>query len=430
MKTFKKYLFVSCIIFFAAARWAASEEKMTIPVRYAGSDTPIVTLDVIRAVDGRLPGLSDEDMKEILDEALRMISAKFGDRIKIEFKDNGSRALEELFKDKKYRETDIYKQFNLSKYDLKQGRGMPLFNNEKFRAAVIKFLRQWDLDSLGGYFPDKKIENYEDVYVNLMETYHEKIDWLKTLKTEKGEELVISPAEPFQSYIEWASFMYDQDKYDIVFTNSLIIYDSAAAPYPHAVCKHAKAGGGAFTSPKREALDGGSMMVSIFEEYGNIDGIRGTDKNIPRKFKNRILGGFVLAHEFGHAFYRLPDFYDHGDTCLMNSSLSNLDFSEGYKILAGDMSKCLKCQPWIAAKEYIIRGIIAYDNGEYKKAGELLLKGVNRTLKLIDGDLDMFVDIKLYLTYILKKAAIAYEKTGDSSGIKDIEKLLNKLDKK
>ncbi|MFH1958205.1 MAG: hypothetical protein ABIJ15_07015 [bacterium] len=430
MKTFKKSLLASCIIFLAAAHGAVSEEKMTIPVRYAGSNTPIVTLDVIRAFDGRLPGLSDEDMKGILDEALRMISAKFGDRIKIEFKDNGTVSLEELFQDKKYRATDIYRQFNSSKYDLKQGREMPLFKNEKFRETVIKFLKQWALDSLRGYFPDKKIENYDDVYVNIMEIYHEKIDWLKTLKTEKGENLVIAPAEPFQSYVEWASFMYDQDKYDIVFTNSLIIYDSAAAPYPHAVCKHAKAGGGAFTSPKREALDGGSMMVSIFEEYGNIDGIRDADKDIPREFKNRILGGFVLAHEFGHAFYRLPDFYDHGDTCLMNSSLSNLDFAEGYKILAGDMSKCLKCQPWIAAKEYIIRGRIAYDNGEYKKAGVLLLKGVKGTLKLIDGDLDMFVDIKLYLKYILKITALAYDEAGDSSGVEDIEKLLDKLDKK
>ncbi|MFC1534786.1 hypothetical protein ACFL7M_15640 [Thermodesulfobacteriota bacterium] len=215
--------------------------------------------------------------------------------------------MEDLFKDKSYRKINLYKKLSAWQYDLDQEEKLPLLDREIFRKSIIRFLKQWDINSLKDFFPDKAIGSYEDVFYNLMNVYHSKIKWLKTLKITDNEKLVKEPFPAYQSFVEWLCYMWNQNQYDLIFTNGLIIGDILSAPYPHAICKHAKVGGEAFFSPKRTTLDGRSLMVNIFEEYGNIQGICNLKGKISKELKNKILGGFLLAHEFGHAFYMIPE---------------------------------------------------------------------------------------------------------------------------
>ena len=383
-----------------------------------------VTLDVIRAFDDRLPVLSDEDMKAILEEAKRIISIKLGDRIKIIFRDNGTISLEDLFKDRSYRKIDFYKRLTAWQYDLNLTEILPSLHTKKFKKYIIRFLKQWDINSLKNFFPDKNINNYDDVFYNLMSVYHSRIKWLKSLKIDDNEKLVLEPLPPHQSFIEWLGYMWNQNRYDIIFTNGLIIFDLLSEPYPHAICKHAKVGGCSFFSPKRVPLDGRSLMVNIFGEYGNIEGICDTRENISRELKNKILGGFYFAHEFGHAFYMLPDVYDHGDTCLMNTSFHTMDNVKGYNLLISDLSPCAKCQPWIVAKEYSVKARLAYEKGDYEKAGELYLKGANETPKLVDAN------YKFYIKGIYEKALNAFQKANNKYGEKKCRRMIKKLGEK
>jgi hypothetical protein len=380
-----------------------------------------VTLDVIRAFDMRLPVLSDDDLEMVLKEAKRIISIKLGNGIKINFRDNGIIPLEDLFKDKSYRKVHFYKKLSAWQYDMNQGENLPLFKKRVFKKRIIRFLRQWDINSLKDFFPDKAISSYEDVFYNLMSVYHSKIKWLKTLKITDNEKLVIEPLPPYQSFVEWLSYMWNQNQYDIVFTNGLIVYDHLSGPYPHAICKHAKAGGAAFISPNRTILDGRSLMVNIFEEYGNIQGICNSIEKSSKELKNNILGGFFLAHEFGHAFYVIPDVYDHGDTCLMNSSFQNLDNVKGYNLLISNLSTCSKCKPWLIAKEYIIEAGLAYKNLDYNRAAELYIKGANETPKLVDGNYE------LYIEGIYEKALISFQKANNKDGEKEMKKMIDDL---
>jgi len=387
----------------------------------ADQESRKVTLDVIRAFDMRLPILSDDDLETVLEEAKRMISIKLVNGIKINFRDNGIIPLEDLFIDKSYRKGNFYKKLSTWQYDMNQGENLPLFNKRVFKKRIIRFLRQWDINSLRDFFPDKAISSYEDVFYNLMSVYHSKIKWLKTLKITDNEKLVIEPLPSYQSFIEWMGYMWNQNQYDIVFTNGIIIYDHLSEPYPHAICKHAKVGGASFFSPKRTVLDGRILMVNIFEEYGNIQGICNSIEQSSKELKNKILGSFYFAHEFGHAFYMIPDVYDHGDTCLMNSSIQNLDNVTGYNLLISDLSACHKCKPWLIAKEFIIKAGLAYKNLDYNGAAELYIKGANETPKLIDGK------YKFYIKGIYEKALISFQKSNDKEGEKEMKKMIDDL---
>ncbi len=154
---------------------------------------PSVKLEVIRALDERLPTLSDRDMNQILNEAKRIVRMKLGSHIDFHFHDNGIISLDELFKDKSYRNTARYRKLNRDRYDLERGPDMPYLKEEKFKKRVIKFLKRWDLKDLTGFFPDQTIINYDDVYNNLFRVYHQRVSHLKTLRTPNGNLLLKSP---------------------------------------------------------------------------------------------------------------------------------------------------------------------------------------------------------------------------------------------
>ena len=403
-----------------------------------GKKRPKVTLEVIRAFDSRLPTLSNEDMNEVLAEAKKVIKMKLGDHVDISFHDNGTISLDELFSSVDYSNNELYTQLKEWKYDLKRGKNMPFLKSKKFENSIVRFLKGYDLEKLRGFFPGRNIGSYEGMAVALMDAWHDKIKWLKKLKTKDGDFLVAKSkdgsAKKYQSYVEWQGFMHEQGKYDVVFTNSLIILDILSEPYPHAITKHSKVGGSSFTSPKREYFDGRSLLVNILEEYGEVKGISITKSSkrfdekgneISRKktennsLKNKILGGFLFAHEFGHAFYMIPDVYDHEDHCLMNSNNEQIDAEKGYLALFKNPVICKHCHPWLDAKIVAVKARIEFDRQNYEVAAELYLESAAATPEKLDADRTV------YLKSLYVKAQEAYRLNEDKEGIEKVQKLID-----
>lgn len=403
-------IMIAAVMTFAICRQAIAEQETP---KTAVATAPTITLEVIRAFDELLPGLSDEDMRQILDVAEKIISTKLSDEVRIVFHDNGVMPLADFFNSVDYRSAKWYQEALKSKYDKTLGEKAPVFMDPEYKARVVGFLKQWDLNSLKDFFPDKETKSYEEAFDNLMAVYHQKIKWQKTLKTKNGEPIIIDPPAPYQSYVEWVQLMLTQNKYDIVITNGFITYDNLQRPYPHSICKHAKVGGSSFTSPGRKPMDGKSLMINIFESYSGVEGISKPDADLSADMKNKIMGAFYFAHEFGHAFYYLPDVYNHGPACLMNTTPGMSD-ADGYEAIAGEQLPCAKCRPWIVARIKAYRAELAFDSGDYTKAGNLYLEAARETPKGID------TNYKYYIQTLFSKASEAFMKGNNFSGMKKV----------
>lgn len=385
-----------------------------------------VTLELVQAYDMRFPTLSETDVKQVVDEAKRMIRTKLGGGVELDFHDNGAMTLDELFGGVNYRQQQgaLYKNVLPWKYDIDLGENAPILLNSKkdYEEEVLTFLHRWDLTSLAHFFPDRKIESYGDAFYALMATYHEKVRWLKTLKTKSGEYVLIRPYAPYQSQVEWMGYAEAQDKYDVIITNTLIVLDNMIRPYPHGICKHGKIGGQSMYSPRRQALNGRSLLVNIFEDYGDVTGISPPVDDRPRELKNKSVGGYFLAHEFGHVFFLLPDFYDHGGGCLMNSSLEASSSAEGYRLLSQSDSPCPLCRPWVVAKSYVLRAMAADAKGRFNESAKLYLIAKEVTPTKLDTN-----NYDGYTKWLLAKACEEFGRAMNTDAIeKHCMEIINK----
>jgi hypothetical protein len=413
----KLFLLYVGITIFAACAGSGVEKSDELPL--SPPDIVIIKLDIVRAFDMRLPVISETDFRQILSGAESVLTVKFGGIIQFEFTDHGQIPVDELFKDQSYRNSKLYQSWKPYKYDIQLGKNMPVFSDPAYLKKAADFLKMYSMESLGKYFPGVTLKDYDHAAELLIDTYQRKVEWLKTLKTAKGVSLLIKNQPPQQSFIEWYAMMSAQDKYDIVIANSLIVYDLITSPYPHTVCKHAKAGGASFSSPARDAFGGNSVMINILEDYGNIPGISADYQDIAPETKNKIIGAILLAHEIGHAYFHIPDVYDHPVSCLMNTPNGDVSNPELYAMLIADMTPCPKCKPWVDAKLY---SIMADNETDDVKKGDLYIICAEKTAGLMGKDLKNFYDQKVYIAGLFNKALAAYQKAGDKKKIAECDK--------
>ena len=411
-------LFVSC----GGSPVREEEDYSLIP---AGNIS--VKLGIVRAFDSNLPMIDDSDFNQMLTEAERVLVLKFGGLVEFKFTDHGEISVDELFKDKTYQTSKLYAAWKSYKYDLKLGKNMPVFSDPGFKKKTADFLKMFSLASLSNYFPGVVIKDYDQAAELVMNIYHQKIEWLKSLKTAGGKPVLDPSYPPHQSFVEWYTMMETQDKYDVIIANSLIVFDLIASPYPHSVCKHAKVGGASFNSPEREVFGGSAVMINILEDYGNIPGIGTADQGSPKELKNKVVGAILLAHEIGHAFFHIPDMYDHPKSCLMNTPSGDLSNSELYSLLLEDLSPCPKCQPWVEAKQY---SLIADGEKDLVKKGDLYLICADKTMALMGEEFKNAYDQKMYVASLFTKARDAYEAAGDKKKIQKCDKLYHSVFKK
>ncbi|MBU1076913.1 MAG: hypothetical protein KKH98_06435, partial [Spirochaetes bacterium] len=377
--------------------------------------------------------VSFEDIEEIIKEAKLELWTKFG-ATNLYFNYIGVKSLEPFFNDNLKTADELYKEMEKGK--------LPLFAKKieyvPHKSQIIQFLNQWKLWDLKEFFDketQEKIKKYEDVLPFLYDEYLNKLDKLRTLKTESGNYLIDRRNNLHNSYVNWKAAMNIQKDYDIIISNTLIVYDDYLYPYPHAVLRYAKVGGSSFESPQRNVFDGTTAMVNLFEMLTPLDYFKTEHayKDIPRVYWNKIIGRYIMAHEMGHMIYLIPDVYDHPKGCLMDSSMENMDYVAGYEYLVKYPIECPKCQPYVTARNEHFAGDKLFQEKKYNEAIYVYKLALKMTPKKLDIDRDQYISLieykiaRSYFELQDKKMTLFYlknalQKNKDNEKAKDLLK--------
>jgi len=353
-----------------------------------------VSLSILYVRDPSLKGLTPEEINLMIEEARLMMLKKFGVK-DIKF-----------INKKEMTVKDFFNSF-LSLNEEMESRYIPYtsLNWKPYESEILSFIKQWKIWDLEKFFPEKKgtLKTYEQIVPELMSVYEKRLKRLEEIKYENGTSLI--PKDDLTcSYLAWKNAMFSQDICDVVISDSLIVYDDIKHPYPHAVTRFAKVGGGSFESPKRPDFCGFSAMVNLFETMTELTEFRSPRLSRPFTLEERakILGGYILAHELGHMIYLIPDVYDHEKGCLMDSSAETLDYFQGYQELIKYDHPCSVCQAWVIPRNYHFEGDRKFKEKDYAGAAE----DYKMCIKLTPKDLD--VDYNSYISSVCVKAGRAY----------------------
>lgn len=383
-KTFACFIF--CIAYFFSLHNCASKSNII-----TGSDELNHSMKLTVGVfqDERIEKLNSDDVREILQESLNMLEKKFG-HISISFEIIKEGNLEDFFTEARQK----YPRFNgwISKTYLLMNSNEESWQKtfEKRKPQIIRFLKEnWELQDLNNYY---KAKNYEHFTDKLIETYIEKLKKLKTYKM-KNQENLFSKNPYLHSYKAWEKLMEYQDSYDIILTNTILVYDDFLKPYPHVVFKHAKVSGGSFESPYREGfLAGVSSFSSVFELYSQEPYFLGEKTaniaSLTKEFMNKAIGGYLMAHELGHQIFWIPDVYNHPAGCLMDTKIENLEIGDGYNQLLKGYPVCLECQKYVRARNELFAGQKELKKGDKEKARLHIIKGLKMLPERLDRDRD------------------------------------------
>lgn len=345
---------------------------MLVPPLVAAPERALpLSLEAVFALDPRLPGPDAQDVEEIVRAAQSCLAGKFSPPVLLRLAGRESMDVSRLFELVDYRASPRFAELEPFRYDLVLGKKAKNFQDPAYMPARVEFLENWSLESLRRLFPYRKWTSHANVANALMQEYHRRIAWLKGLHRPGGESLVLLPPVPHQSLTHWDAWASVQDRHDLVLTNGLIILDTTASPYPHAVLKHAKSGGGTLNCPARQSLGGMALVVSVLEDFVAVPSI---GQVCPQR--NRIIGEVLLAHEIAHAFFGMPDTYDHGDVCLMNSNAHALDNARILELLDRNPGPCARCRPYVESKQNVLAARDAMSRGMFDLAASAYARAI------------------------------------------------------
>ncbi len=254
---------------------------------------------------------------------------------------------------------------------------------------VRRFLGRWELGALRSFFPETEREaltSYEVLADKLLQEFDRKVEAIAAFKLKDGTSLLAPEKLDQRSYVNWICALRNQDDADLILTNAFILYDLASEPFPHSIFAKCKVGGASLVSQKRRAIYRRAVFASTFSMVTDLPffqeegvGALSADERLA------VIGTFIVAHELGHALFKLPDFYDHPPECLMTTKFET-GYVSGYRDLLSHPGPCPKCQPWIEAKRSVFVAEEARREQRYDAAIENLRLAIKRTPKHIDGN--------------------------------------------
>lgn len=265
-------------------------------------------------------------------------------------------------------------------------------------AAVEKHLRAWPLSELVGFFPEAErglLTSHAAVVPRLLRAYSEKLRFIAGLKLPNGRSLLEPGRAEWRSYSRWSCAMLNQDEADVVITNTLLLLDDGERPPPAGIFHKLKASGVAFVSPKRQPMWGSAIVASTFAVSSSVPFFRELPPNLDTESEASIIGTFVVAHELGHALFKIPDFYDHPLGCLMTSR-PNQTQVEAYRELLANTGSCAECERYLTAHEALFEFVTLAEQGEMSAASKKMLDVLDLAPTRADGDYG----------YIIKRALL------------------------
>lgn len=235
------------------------------------------------------------------------------------------------------------------------------YDRPSLPGTVASFLSRWSLPVLNRAFP-QDVRSYDQAARRLIaEMRHEAVSARdRGLLTER----------PGHRFSDWLCAMEVQRDDDVVLSNAYVFYDLATEPYPHTVFHHSRLSGAAMFSAAREPLFGRAVFVSTYSEEAVSD---------------EFVGTYLLAHELGHAILKIPDVYDHGSGCLMNTSFAP-SYAQGFAALPHGPFLCTRCRPYRDSHAFVLDMQSALARYDFPLAERKLERAVGSVPAFADGD--------------------------------------------
>lgn len=323
------FISVSCGVYEKQISRKASEIPIKIKVGYL--------------YDSRFPDMSDALMKESLSYAIEAIACEFGIS-NIEFSQIKRVSIDDFFR-KHLPKTNRFNRLNP-------------FNTESVSFEISeeqekRFYKYYDMDSLRGFLDESK-SNVTKVEFHriLMKTWLNKAAIYTNYKID-GILVFTKESLFYQTYSSWRMLLEEQNEFDLIFHNTLVFYDNLTQPFPHTIFKKASAGAVGVPSKNSPAFYKGCFTVSYIP-YSGIDYF--SDFSEDEVNTAKYIGIYYIAHEFGHAAFRLPDVYNHQLHCLMNTPKENLSQEKAVYEFEKHKSPCPMCRKnLIEGKRNLIR---------------------------------------------------------------------------
>ncbi len=359
-----------------------AEVARKAPIEALEVEMPAVKLSVAIVVDGELSPMTPSDINLILSTAQKTMAEKLAYN-NISFEIKKTMTVEEFIDSSLKNAESCRKNLEDKRYSLDKEPDFTPFRND-----ILTFLKRWELDELKEFFSKEKAAAYkkhEDLIDDIITVYKENVNKIKSINLPNGNSLLSPQKAPYRSYVNWICAMQGQTAYDIVLTNEFVLYDLITEPYPHSIFQKCKVGGASLKSPSRKIMPQRALFASTFGIENKLPFFdEDPAGNISHEEKQKITGMFILAHELGHAIFKLPDFYDHPDTCLMTTK-AETDYITGYNLLKNNPGTCPKCQPWVEARRHYFRALELYSQKKYEEAIDFFKKVIKETPKHIDG---------------------------------------------
>lgn len=349
----------------------------------ATDPAPTVTLEVLLLRDADFPAVTRAQAETILEHARSMLAEKLGYgelRFVIRTEDTVAAFLA--------RHAPVGSACLESLEPLRARPGRPTVGRVD-AALVERFLSRWRLEELRAFFPEAQrpgLGGYKDIAAQLLAELDRKVELIAGFKVQGGRSLLDPARLDERSYVRWVCAMREQDEADLILTNAFILYDLASEPYPHSIFQKNKVGGASLPSPKRRAIDGRAVFGSTFSMVTELPFFREEGvETLSDAERLEVIGDFIVAHELGHALFKLPDFYDHPRECLMTTKYET-GYVSGYRDLLRYPGACGGCQPYIDARRLVFRAEDKRRAGDDRGAIALLRRAMKETPRHIDGN--------------------------------------------
>jgi hypothetical protein len=358
--------------------------RRALPIEALGR----LTLEVLLVNDADFPEVTAEAAEAILSQARTTLADKlsFGT---LEFRVTGSESVAS-FMDRNVGVDDAcVKEFE----PLRVLPGSRPAKNVDPK-LVRRFLSQWSVESLAAYFPEAEragLTSYEALTDKLLAEFDRKVASVAGFKLANGASLLDPKRLRERSYVNWICALRNQDDADLILTNELVLYDLASEPYPHSIFAKCKVGGASLASPRRRAIYRRAVFASTFSMVTDLPFFQeeGAAALKPEE-RLTVIGTFIVAHELGHAVFKLPDFYDHPPECLMTTKFET-GYVSGYLDLLAHPGPCPLCQPWVDAKRHVFLAEEAHKGGKYEAAIDHLRAAIKGTPKHVDGNYRRYI---------------------------------------
>lgn len=377
---------------------------------------PSKNLKVVRVIDDDFEKITDEDLYVMIDSAKYMLADKLGIR-NVSFGGVETLTIEEFFEKYLKKDNKVYSTKNERRFRVGEKNDF-----EKHKKSIINYLKKWKVEEIQGFFPKNersRYDSYEKIYNGIVTQMRAKIDQISKIKV-NGKSILRPGKATYRSFMNWLAVLENQDEYDFVLTNTFILFDDISQPQPHGIFHKCKVGGVSTGNTHRHTLEDRVIMTSTFGMDTNIPFfMERKDEKFSRKDRNEVIGGFIIAHELGHAIIKLPDQYSHPPECLMNNN-KEITYKEGYELLKKNAGPCPVCRKWLDARSLFYDAEWYFSKKQWRKAVELYMQVIKSTPKNVDGS------YRGYMAFLAFKMSKAYFELGNlEMALKGAEKAVS-----